>query len=850
MRRLLLAAFLIVTANQSIAIAADFAPLREDNWDTYVPQGKEVDAIYGDFVLRNEHFVAVIAQPLASRNANMTVRGVGGCLIDLTETKDQNDQLSCYYPGAGRYQFAGMGGKPAEVRVAASGQSVQHTNSISGKTITLEINALPIEGRPRLTVRYTIADDVPHLLVETIFSNPTDKPVADDLSDAIRADRTFTFGVDDAHDCFWASDEWFRQAYGIVVPGYGLKGTGQRGTLLTLSKDGSNKLELQPGQSHTVARQIFVGPNLLSVAGRVLQASGVKVRKVSLAVSEPEPVAQARISLSEETGPLPAAARTGASGRLEFLLPADRSFGYEVVSLDARQAKGEIPAGSDVEIPVALARPSRVIAAITDGAGKPTPAKVSFTGKDGSKDPDWGPDSGDTAVKNVYYTHNGLFAQAIAPGKYDVIISYGPEHDAVFQSIEVQPGQDAPLAAVLKRTVDTTGWISADFHSHSSPSGDNTSSQLGRVQNLLCEHIEFAPCTEHNRIDTYAPHLQKLGIEHLVATCTGMELTGSVLPVNHQNAFPLVWKPRTQDGGAPVTDDDPVIQVERLALWDNKSDKLVQMNHPNLPRILGDRNEDGQPDAGFERMFGFVDVIEVHPPQGIFKPPVKGDDGKLERNAIYHWMQMLNLGYRNAAVINTDSHYTYHESGFYRNFLKSTTDDPAQIETMEMVHMSERGHVVVSTGPFLSVEATSMTADCKVLRAIPGDNLVAASGEVQLSVKVQCPNWLDVNRVQVFLNGRPAKDLNFTRRETPARFTDSTVRFSATLPVKVAADTHVIVATIGEGLTLGPVMGPNYGGRLPPVAVANPIFVDVDGQGFTPNRDLLDVPLALAPGKP
>ncbi len=849
MSRLLLAAFLVIAALGSIAMAADFTSLREDNWDAFAPQGKEVDAIYGDFVLRNEHLVAVIAQPLASRNANMTVRGVGGCLIDLTEAKAQNDQLSCYYPGAGRFQFAGQDGKLAQVRVTASGQSVQHTNSISGKTITLEIDAQPIDGRPRLTVRYTIADDAPHLLVETIYSNPTDKPVEDELSDAIRADRTFTFGVDDPNRCFWASDEWFRQAYGIVVPDYGVEGTGQRGTLIKLVKDGSNKLELQPGQSHTVVRKLFVGPNLMSLAGRVLQDSGAKVRKVSLVVKGPDAVAHARISLSEELAPLPAAARTGESGRLEFLLLADRSFGYEVVSLDGRQAKGEIPAGRDVEIPIALAKPSRVTATIVNEHGKHCPAKVSFTGKDGTNDPDWGPDSGDTAVKNVYYTHTGSFAQAIAPGKYDVIISYGPEHDAVFQSIEVPPGQDAPLAAVLKRTVDTAGWISADFHSHSSPSGDNTSSQLGRVQNLLCEHIEFAPCTEHNRIDTYVPHLKQLGVTHLMATCTGMELTGSLLPVNHQNAFPLFWKPHTQDGGAPVTDVDPVIQVERLAFWDNKSDKLVQMNHPNLPQILGDRNEDGQPDAGFERMFGFVDVIEVHPPQGIFTPPTKGDNGKLERNPIYHWMQMLNLGYRNAAVINTDSHYNHHESGYFRNFIKSTTDDPAQIETMEMVHMSERGHLVVSTGPFLTVEVTASAADGKSQKAIPGDNLVATKGEVQLALKVQCPNWLDVNRVQVFLNGRPAKELNFTRRETPNRFTDNTVRFSATLPVKVAADTHIIVATIGEGLTLGPVMGPNYGGKLPPVAVSNPIWVDVDGQGFTPNRDLLDVPVAIAPRK-
>ena len=67
------------------------------------------------------------------------------------------------------------------------------------------------------------------------------------------------------------------------------------------------------------------------------------------------------------------------------------------------------------------------------------------------------------------------------------------------------------MEAKLVRSVKTDGWISADFHSHSSPSGDNTSSQLGRVLNLLCEHVEFAPCTEHNRLSTYDPHLQASG---------------------------------------------------------------------------------------------------------------------------------------------------------------------------------------------------------------------------------------------------------------------------------------------------------------------------------------------------
>jgi hypothetical protein len=195
------------------------------------------------------------------------------------------------------------------------------------------------------------------------------------------------------------------------------------------------------------------------------------------------------------------------------------------------------------------------------------------------------------------------------------------------------------------------------------------------------------------------PHLKKLGIEGKMATCTGMELTGGLLPVNHQNAFPLIHKPRTQDGGAPVTDTDPVVQIERLALWDNASDKLVQMNHPNLPQILGDRDENGQSDAGFERMFGFVDVIEVHPPQGIFSPPKKGDNGKLERNPIFHWMQMLNRGYRLSGVINTDSHYSRYESGYFWNFIRADRR-PGENRHNGDGHAAERGNLIVAPGRF------------------------------------------------------------------------------------------------------------------------------------------------------
>ena len=56
-------------------------------------------------------------------------------------------------------------------------------------------------------------------------------------------------------------------------------------------------------------------------------------------------------------------------------------------------------------------------------------------------------------------------------------------------------------------------------------------------------------------------------------------------------------------------------------------------------------------------------------------------------------------------------------------------------------------------------------------------------------------------------------------------------------------DAHVIVAARGEKSTLATGYGTSSQARMHPLAYHNPIFVDVDGGGFTPNGDLLDWPL-------
>ena len=92
------------------------------------------------------------------------------------------------------------------------------------------------------------------------------------------------------------------------------------------------------------------------------------------------------------------------------------------------------------------------------------------------------------------------------------------------KTVEVQPGQSVKVSGSLKRTVDTRGWISTDYHAHSTPSGDNYCNTDDRIINLVAEHIEFAPATEHNRIYDWQPHIERLGLTQHIKTIVGWSI--------------------------------------------------------------------------------------------------------------------------------------------------------------------------------------------------------------------------------------------------------------------------------------------------------------------------------------
>ncbi|MFM1801280.1 MAG: hypothetical protein RJA81_632, partial [Planctomycetota bacterium] len=826
--------------------------LNEQNWDHYVPQGKEVDAIYGDAVLKNAYLTAVIANPVATRNANMTVRNVGGSLIDLTSNSDSSDQLSCFYPLQRAYVFDILKTQQSQSETIVNGQKT------SASQAEVLVEAKVAKNGVKVTQVYCLNSDDRFLTLVTRFVNTSEKKVEVNLAEDLRADggkENMVYRPNGVGPMHWFADQFWGQAYAIIPEtGWSVRSTSNSRTHQLVYQRENNpdgKVEIAASGTFEFLRKIYPGKDLVEVQSHLALDRGVALHPVELAVKNAagDSVAHAMVNIVGVEG-INGNSRSDSHGHVNLSLPAG-TFRIKAEVQGQKLLENE-PATIEVaknhhsdqrfHLPLAMWKPGAVQARFTDESGNPIACKVEFVGINGTASPYFGPETAEFGVMNLRYAPHGQFDQELAAGDYEVIVSHGAEYNAIFKKIKIDAGVKTRLEGKLVRSVQTPGWISADYHSHSSPSGDNTGSQLGRVLNLVAEHIEFAPCTEHNRIETYEPEIAELKIQHAIATVSGMEMTGSPLPLNHQNVFPLIYKPRTQDGGGPTADPDPTTQILRLLNWDNRSEKLIQQNHPDIGWLFYDKNGDQKPDGGYSGSLGVIDVMEIHPIDMVttFKPTAL-ENGRESTNQMFAWLQLLNQGYRIPGVVNTDAHYNFHGSGGLRNWVQSSTDDPAKIDPMEMVRASEQGRVIMSNGPYLEFQVRESGKE-KV--AVSGEDLSAPSKKIRVSLRVQCPDWTDINRVFLLVNGRVLSSHDYRKTNQADKFQSGTVKFEQEFDISLEQDAHLIAVAVGEGLKLGPVMGPAWGQQMPAV-VANPIFVDVDGNGFSPNKDTLGYPLPV-----
>lgn len=785
--------------------------------ETELPGGKEADGIRGDFVLRSDRVEAVISHNAPNRRANMsTFYGANGtspgCLYDLTLRGAANDQLVVYGPcGHGEVSY------------------VKAVETASGDSAAVEsVTTAAKNGGVFKRHEYRVRDGVQGVFITTVLRNETAQPQKAGTKD----DLTRFDAAGEVAGIRWADaiNPAHKAGYALAV--LQVKGAEKE----KLGRD----LELAPGQEVVIERFFAVGTSPAQAVGEALAVRGDAVGLVEGRILGADGRGVATASLGVPFGPNRIIAYPDAEGRYRFRAPVG-ALALEIADRGRPLAEvsGTVAAAGVKLADVTLAEASRIRFDITDEAGVAIPCKAHFEPLDpGAPKLDLGPKWRAHGCVDQWHSENGRFTVQLPAGKYRVVVVRGPEYGHLAREVSLAAGQEVVFQGTLKRLVDTTGWISSDFHNHSTPSGDNVCDTDGRLINIAVEHLEFTPTTEHNRFFDWEPTIRALGLEPFIKTVKGVELTGSR---QHFNAFPFEPDPLLQDGGAPVWNDDPRITALTLRRWQGeRADRWIQFNHPDLSNMFIDRDGDGVADGGFVGVGAMIDGSESQNGAGtdiLHDAPFKVTraPGALAAKAStvreFVWRQLLNQGLRVTAVGVADAHSVYGNGvGCWRGYIPSRTDDPAKIDWAELAPRVKQGNLVLTTGPFLEVTTQN--------GKIAGDDDRAAGG-IDLKVRVQCTDWMDIDRVQVLVNSRPDPKLNFTRATHPQMFGNGVVKFDQTLHVPLQQDAHLIVVAIDEDGDQKTGYGTSDYAKIRPCAYNNPIYVDADGGGFKPNGDTL-----------
>jgi hypothetical protein len=803
-----------------------------------LPKGKEADGIRGDFVLRSDKVEALISQNSPLRRANMsTFYGADGvtpgCLYDLTLRGADNDQLVVYGPcGHGEVSY---------VKVAAT----KEDGAAAVESVTTAAKNEGVFKRHE----YRVKDGVQGIFITTILRNESEKAQkVSTKSDLTRFESTGTTSdgihwvgaINPAHKCGYA--------------------------IATLSVTGipelKDSVEIQPKQEIVIQRFFAVGTSPAQAVGEARAQKGTAIGTVTglIVDSDGKPISTASILTSEfkevkasaddKSTTEPKLTTMSAKNTIPAYSDSDGKFSFKlplgqtellIEDLGRPQAKISFTVGEGTTAAPKLTLPaaSRIRFDISSESEKSIPCKVHFEPMDKEALPlNLGPKHRAHGCVDQYHSEKGQFTVQLPPGKYRVIAVRGPEYGHLSKEVTLAPGTEFVFKGSLKRLVDTKGWISADFHNHSTPSGDNVCDTDGRLINIAAEHLEFTPTTEHNRLYDWEPTIKALGLAPYIKTVKGIELTGSR---QHFNAFPFEPDPLLQNGGGPEWNDDPRITALTLRRWQGeRADRWIQFNHPELSNMFIDRDSDGIADGGFVGVGDMIDGAESQNGPGtdiLHDSPFKVSraPGSLAAKASsvreFVWRQLLNQGQRLVAVGVADAHAVYGNGvGCWRCYLPSSTDEPAKIDWAELAPHAKQGNMILTTGPFLEVTTQN--------GKIAGDDDRGIGG-IDLKVRVQCTDYIDINRVQVLVNSRPEPKLNFTRETHPKMFKNGVVKFDEKIHVPLQKDAHLIVVAIDEKGDSKICYGTSDYAKMRPCAYNNPIYVDVDGHGFTANGDTL-----------
>jgi hypothetical protein len=448
--------------------------------------------------------------------------------------------------------------------------------------------------------------------------------------------------------------------------------------------------------------------------------------------------------------------------------------------------------------------------------GQPIPCKLTFVGVDGTPTPaftrvDIGRAEGERAIAayDRIMSAAGTGLARVPVGSYDVYVSRGLEWSIdVHRRVRVGP-EGVAISSRLDHVVETPGWLSADFHVHAARSPDSIVPMPHRIIEFVSDGVDMIVSTDHNVVADYRPVIEALGVQELITSAPGDELTTASW--GHFGAFPLPRDLEQPGQGAVLVQARSPKEIF-AGVRRHAPEAVIDVHHPRLDPSVGyftigglDPHADKASRRGFSFDFDAVEVLNG------YQDPVRRSVDR----TIDDWLGLLNHGHLATATGNSDTHHlTYNIGGYPRNFVRVRDDRPAAVTAAEVAGSLKAHHAFFTTGPIVRF---------KVGPADIGDLAPAPGGHAVADLAVDAAPWISVDRVILYVDGKEVR-----RWRVPP--STGVRRFQERVDLQTDGDGYAVVRVDGDRL-MAPVVGDTRTFGVRPLALTNPIFLDVDGNG-------------------
>ncbi|MHC4837849.1 MAG: CehA/McbA family metallohydrolase [Planctomycetota bacterium] len=460
-----------------------------------------------------------------------------------------------------------------------------------------------------------------------------------------------------------------------------------------------------------------------------------------------------------------------------FVVPADLlQVGVNRMRISIEQGGDDITVGPISLVPTSFRELLDLVPLrfrVVDEAGEGIPARLTVVS---GPERDrrlvlYRPDEGGEHLRPgaTYTDAAGHAAFEVTAGKeVTVYATRGPEWSVA--EARLTSAADGPVTElVLRKEVDTDGWLSVDTHIHTYTfSGHGDSSVEERVRSLAGEALDIAIATDHNHQTDYREWQAEAGMSPFYRSIIGNEVTTNI---GHFNAFPF-------PPGGPIPDASLVDWGALMAEIRSRGAEAIILNHPRWP----DRKEGPYGVSGLDVRTGRfadglrlpVDAMEVI---NSTTPEVPWQELRQD------WFSLLNAGRRLRGVGSSDSHTVWDPVGQGRTWIAASSDDPHQVSDEEVAAAIREGRSSIGLGLFARLEVDGVG---------PGALLPVGDDDVEVVLTLALPSWAAVELVEVHLDGEEVARVALEDQAGQAR--EKEIRLTVPVP---AHDAWMVVSASG-----------------------------------------------------